>query len=342
MTRANRQHEARGFTLMELMVVMGIIVLMLSMGVLAFSTLTGRRSISMAQNQVAGMLGRARALAVNDPDTTVPAAYGVCFFLDQQTDRSAMALIRVTALNDTQQNSKAWTENVYYYPGDQVLAIVRDTFEGNRPQARLFRCKQPHQSHSFPLPQSNRPPRYPGEDPNYTESYPMQNLWWVEVQSAGASTVNDDIELLPVGVGVQTANDVTAVDTANGLVYDRYLRTGVILFDKQGRLEHLDYRITGDTTLGQRIGLAPAGSIGGSNATYTYTLYSQLGVVLYDTEMFRNQSGFTEGDRSPLVQIPGLAAPTPAANEVPEENWIDANGTLLLVNRYSGELLRAR
>ena len=63
MTRAIRHHECRGFTLMELMVVMGIMVLILGMGVLVYNTLTGNRSISMAQNQVAGMLARARAMA---------------------------------------------------------------------------------------------------------------------------------------------------------------------------------------------------------------------------------------------------------------------------------------
>jgi len=311
---------------MELMVVMGIMVLILGMGVLVYNTLTGNRSISMAQNQVAGMLARARAMAMNSANG-LPEAYGVCFFLDQQTDRSAMMLFRRTDTAggdpDPMNNYKGWSSTATYNVGDRVLAVVRDWTENNAPQSRVFRCKV--------VPAVGvRPPRFPGENAAYPLPFPMENAFWVEDTAGGTESVDDSVELLPAGVGLQTITDSTVTPT------DRYLRTGAILFDKQGHLEHLTYVIPGASTLGQRIGLSPAGGIGG------VSLYSQMGVVLYDTEMFRNQAGTSEGDASAYVQVPGLAPPASLFLENAEETWLDNNAAMLLVNRYGGELMRAR
>lgn len=330
MTRANRQHEARGFTLMELMVVMGIIVLLLSMGVLAFNALTGRRSISMAQNQVANMLGRARALAMRDSGGVVRSV-GVFFFLDPQTDRTAMVIVTnamaLTGDADPNEQYKPWTPGATYQVGDRVVAITKDLVEnggivgGGKPMARRFYCKIMNIAGNANCP------------PLTGTTFPFSNTFWQEVEAGFGADVfpGEDFELLPAGVGVQTA-----VGAFTG--YDRYLRTGMILFDQQGRLESQPYVVGTTSVIGQRMGLiAP---IGGTRADRS-VLYSQGGVVLYDTEMFRNQSGFTEADYDPVVQLPGQPVVTAAA-ETPEEAWLDVNTSLLLVNRYSGELLRAR
>src|SRR5947209_8451689 len=76
------------FTLTELLVVIGIIVLMLAMALPAISFITGSKSIASATNVVQSVLGRARAEALNRR-----APVGVCFYIDQATDRTMAALV---------------------------------------------------------------------------------------------------------------------------------------------------------------------------------------------------------------------------------------------------------
>jgi hypothetical protein len=248
-----------------------------------------------------------------------------------------MALFRRLASSagdpDPLNNYKGWSDTAVYSAGDVVLAVVCDPTENNTPQVRVFRCK------SIP-PAGVRPPRYPNDINGGTAaSFPLENTYWIEDMPGGTDLVEDSIELLPDGIGLQTITDPTA--TYKGVLFDRYLRTGAILFDRQGNLEHLSYTITGTSVLGQRIGLPANGRIGFESAQYT--LNSQIGVVLYENEPFLNQPGATEGDANPFARVPGVLNP-PASqdDEIQEEIWLDNNATMLLVNRYSGELVRAR
>jgi type II secretory pathway pseudopilin PulG len=91
MPRFPRHPAARmrsAFTLMELMVVIGIMVLMLALAVPTFNVMTGSRSIENAQNAIAATLAQARLSAVRSQ-----APRGVCFYRDPATDRIAMALV---------------------------------------------------------------------------------------------------------------------------------------------------------------------------------------------------------------------------------------------------------
>ncbi len=56
--------RAGGFTLTELLIVIAIVILLLTLAVPAFSVITGGRSIESAQNQLAAIVGRARAEAI--------------------------------------------------------------------------------------------------------------------------------------------------------------------------------------------------------------------------------------------------------------------------------------
>ena len=331
MTRAKRHfryplsafRSSSGFTLMELMVVMGIIVLMLGMGVLAFNALTGNRSISMAQNQVAATLGRARAIAMNQSGNE-PVAYGVFFFRDPQNDRTAMAILRVPSVGssdaDPYDNYKAWTVGVRYNIGDHVVAIVTDISIGARKlvTARRFQALQAHTANY-----TNRPP-LDGTQSN------VSNAYWMEVSPFPDADIpaGEEIQYLPNGIGLQTLQEQMMPPAI-----EHYLRTGVILFDRQGRLEYLPYRITPTSTIGAQLGLTgPLPPLG-------VNLYSQCGVVLYENEQFRSQPFASDADLTFI--LPGQTTPL-AADEANEEGWLDQNTSLLLVNRYSGELLKAR
>jgi prepilin-type N-terminal cleavage/methylation domain-containing protein len=89
----------RGFTLTEILVVVGIIVLILAMAVPAFNFITGSRSLEAAQNNVSAMLGRARAQAIYTGQSV-----GVAIYDDAQTRRYTMALVQFDATPAGTQN----------------------------------------------------------------------------------------------------------------------------------------------------------------------------------------------------------------------------------------------
>lgn len=77
------------FTLTELLIVVGIIVLIIVLALPAFNVLTGSRSVEGALNQVSAFLARARVEAIG-----LQEHRGVMFFRDPVTDRIGMVLVR--------------------------------------------------------------------------------------------------------------------------------------------------------------------------------------------------------------------------------------------------------
>lgn len=77
-----KANNRQAFTLVEMLVVMGIIVLAIALAVPALKYLTGSKSEQAAQNAVSAMLARARsdAVALQQPQ-------GVLFTIDQANDR---------------------------------------------------------------------------------------------------------------------------------------------------------------------------------------------------------------------------------------------------------------
>ena len=153
--------------------------------------------------------------------------------------------------------------------------------------------------------------------------------------------------LLPIGVGVQLIIPPTArADDVSATPFtERYVRTGVIMFDPQGRLT-LDPRQLGfNGTLGKYLGLTAD----------VKELLAGVGVVFYDRTAFRANPAFTEGDwhyenvaantTSPITSTQVAftdnntqTAGTVAASEGVEETWLDGNTVPLLINRFSGAL----
>jgi len=83
-----RRQPRGGFTLVELLVVVGIIVTMLAVGIPTFSALIGTKSQDAAINQVSAMLGRARARAIG-----LQRNIGVIFYVNPRTQRTVMGLV---------------------------------------------------------------------------------------------------------------------------------------------------------------------------------------------------------------------------------------------------------
>ena len=58
--RQRRLHRSAGFTLTEILVVIGIIVLFIALAIPAMSAISGTRSIAGAENNLSALLARAQ------------------------------------------------------------------------------------------------------------------------------------------------------------------------------------------------------------------------------------------------------------------------------------------
>src|SRR4051812_33729001 len=87
-------HRPHAFTLTEILVVLGVIVLMLAMAIPAFNFIAGGRSVEGATNQISAFLARARADAVG-----LQEVRGVMFYLDPATDRPTLAQVKLAGDN---------------------------------------------------------------------------------------------------------------------------------------------------------------------------------------------------------------------------------------------------
>ncbi len=259
----------RGFTLIEMLVVAGIIVLALAMAMPLFNALSGARSLDAARNQIGALLGAVRTDAMG-----LQRPAGIMFFVDPKTDRVNIA-------------------SVY----------------GTEPQ--------------------------PGDDPE------------IDVY---LDLLDRDYVALPVGVSCQ-AIDSSNVPTGD----DRYLGFnsrvqgenrptdvlygGVVLFNTRGELAPLRYGFrvanrTGDpadTTAMAR--LLFAGQMLNNDVFPTNLrdrLRSQFGLAVFLNEPFKSNEN--AGD---FQVVSGNWSA-----EKKEEQWIDSNSVPLLVNRYSGALIK--
>jgi len=104
MTRRVYSPAASGFTLAELIVVMGLIVLLITLAVPAIRAMTGTKSEEAARNTLSAFLGRVRTEAIGLQQTQ-----GVLFFIDQATQR--VAAIQVQAAPQLASDNNGLTSN---------------------------------------------------------------------------------------------------------------------------------------------------------------------------------------------------------------------------------------
>jgi prepilin-type N-terminal cleavage/methylation domain-containing protein len=267
----------RGFTLTEILIVIGIIVLLVALAVPAFSLITGGRSVEGATNQLSAALGRARAQAIGLQKPT-----GIMFFIEPRSQRAHIGIV------------------------------------------------------------------------NQSEAVSSTDVVWLDLADA-------DFIPLPRGISVQTIGDTQNMGAGPG---DRYIGFniggrdfngtprestvpygGVILFDGNGRLASTPYGFRcvdvndNRTALGGLLKVANVGSadIGiipapALSANAAQLLRSQLGLVMFEQDLFASQAG------TPID--PRIVGTLYGPDEQREEQWLDSSSTPLLINRYTGTLVK--
>ena len=352
----------RGFTLVEVLVVLTIIVLISLSALPAIRFITGSRSIESTQNLAGSMISRARGQALADGEPR-----GVFFFLDPATDRTTMALVGQGGGDFDQY--LGWTSNSPpgaldarfdlaanspvaspYYPSgtpgvteSRVISLSTGfgvngvvNLEGNQFYLSLTRPRSIVRS--FACINQNSP-----TDANKPKIF-RGNSFWLPASTALDLVADTDFQQLPAGVGVQLINS-NPTGRAN---FDRYLRMGCIMFDRNGFFTSVPWSVASGTPLGKAMHLAADLDIPPAPLTAPPPLYSQFGLALYDRQTYLAQqnagNNFVEGDFifKGIAFQPGLGPKFPAsfADEDAKEKWLDNNSLPLLIDRYSGNLIK--
>jgi Tfp pilus assembly protein FimT len=323
----------RAYTLIEILIVAVIIVLMLGMALPVFRAITGSRSEAGASNIIASMLGRARTDAIG-----LDRFIGVAVIYNPNTQVTNLAEVWLP-------NTPAWTTTQSIAP--QSIApsgFFSATYLGT---TYYF-------VNSYATAQTLAT-NLPAGVPTASAAGP-----WAAAVGGPPLEIRPNTELLPLptGVGVQTICNAY-FDSTGARKTDGYLNLGVILFDGSGRLVSQNYGISHYSKLASVAGLGGVdypvanGTIESpytSVAPFSYGVPSQYGLVVFQREAFVAQN-FSTSDPAynisnsngypPSLQITAYTDTSNGPSQQAEENWLDTNATPLLIDRYTGTLIRA-
>ncbi|HEY0009519.1 MAG TPA: prepilin-type N-terminal cleavage/methylation domain-containing protein [Tepidisphaeraceae bacterium] len=269
--------KTRGFTLTEMLIVIGLIVLLIALALPAFNFLTGSRSTEGATNVLSATFARARAEALG-----VQSPRGVILYRDPRTQRTIARLIKPVEVT-------TWVDARDYNVGEYVV-------DASVTPARYYVCITPHRS------SASSPDNRPGVDTTIwrqaTDPTAMNRLNPATPAPLVEITLDiiPDREsiLLPNGIGASGLDNNTAaaggMDTGNP-----YTGRAVIMFGGDGTLTNISYQIIADSVLATDFP---------SSATVPFTERSQIGLVVYDDEVAGNAgyaSTWLDSNAQPLL-----------------------------------------
>ncbi|MGD0461951.1 MAG: hypothetical protein ABSB74_05645 [Tepidisphaeraceae bacterium] len=339
-----------GFTLVEMITVLTIIILVLAIAIPVWNALMGGTNVAAAQNLISAVLANARADAIYNRQTI-----GVCFFIDPKTNRTAMAEVQA----EPEWNGTAFTPlfppNVYG---------ISNTQNGLVNALELV---------------NNPDPNNPGNLIFYRDI--------VLLPAGVAVALNNNTYTYNQAKVAGTGNYYFAYLGASNTLpaLDRYLRLGAIMFAPDGTLttipfgiplnDHLSSSVGATATenlVCQRLGMVYSGTaydvasnVSSAGTPSAIPLMSSVGFVVFDHDAYLAQHASmqvnsggtttTKGDGNAFTDIDmnyylytNLASPT-TPSQVPisddkfiEENWIDKNGVALMVNPTNGSLIKAK
>jgi prepilin-type N-terminal cleavage/methylation domain-containing protein len=315
--RTSNFRRASGFTLIEILVVIVVILLMIGMAMPVFRIINGSRSEQGAANNVSAMLARARADAIG-----LQKPVGVAFVYNPLTQLTSMAEVNFPPTTE-------FVTNTAYAAGQYVTVTYNGTpYYFVSTSATVI-----------------------GQNPGHTQN---NSGPWLAVYGPPLEMVTDtDLVRLPAGVAAQTICNTTY---SNGQRQtDGYLSVGAILFDGKGRLASLPYGISVSSQLVTATGLQQGYPsvqkvIASTNGTaLQFGVMSQFGLVLFQRDAFVGQN-FSPYD--PTYTVANSSGTTfnytqqqqaytnGSPSQQTEESWLDQNSTPLLIDRYTGELIK--
>ena len=127
MTRSRRQHRLGGFTIIELLVVMGILILLAVLTGVSVSRLSKEASLSSGVNQVVAALGSARSIAIQT-NSTVMVIFTVNVDPAQLGDGEIVEIVLARASGEitTRYGSNQWYDERYVpIPGLPAVELPR-------------------------------------------------------------------------------------------------------------------------------------------------------------------------------------------------------------------------
>jgi len=331
-----RNPKSRGFTLVEMMVVVSIIIVLVSLAIPVVHALNGNNSLAAGSNRISAMLSVARSDAIINRQIT-----GVFFYIDPVTQQVAMAEVMPNQV----------------YPVSAGASVTAGT--------ALV------QQLTYANAASGTTATVPALELVYNwQMYPTATA------GAGAVAMTKyyyrDVELLPKGVGVALCNNSVFLPSPEPQE-DRYMRLGAIMFNTDGTLLQMSYGIAGGSnnknpysSVGATRGASesPQSELGVTKLLLTSDLTtnsgyapltSEVGMVLYDRDAFAAQTTSTTapynaGDGAPFSDADleqsyygTIASNQQAYNDkLQEEYWLDQNGVTYLVSPFNGDLVKSK
>lgn len=124
----NRKSD-RGFTLTEMLIVIGIIVLVVLIAIPSFKALTGGRSTEAAQNQISAVLARTRteALGLQQPR-------GILFYRDLDTQRVGLVMVKAVNTSAPWELNLVQDRDVSLLPNDVGIQFVDNAVLAGTPK----------------------------------------------------------------------------------------------------------------------------------------------------------------------------------------------------------------
>lgn len=297
-----RHRTNAAFTLTELLIVIGLIVLVIALAVPSFKAMTGGRSVDAAQNQLAAVLGGARSEAIG-----LQKVRGVFFYVDPATERVNAALVREADYTPPSTITVA-------DPPDYYLDLVAD----RDPIALPVGVGLQGIDNADVAGGVRRDDGYIGYNPVRPADLAGGGPPAAPILYGGVILFDGSGRVVNKHYGFQLGE--TVVDD-----------TGRKRFGPTRMAEMFGYVQT-ETPPYHFI---PRQSVGGGAAPMQKKPpLSLFGFILFDSEPFKNL-GYTEID----PQYEG-AAGSYTGTELAEETWLDNNAVPVLINRYNGTLVR--
>lgn len=301
------------FSLVELLVVIGLIVVVMALALPAFNFISGSKSIDGATNVISAYLGRARAEAIAAGKPT-----GVLFYIDPVTDRRMMVMVQEAPARVVRNPNQGVMDQM-----DVFLDLIPDTEPVAMPLGVEVQFINDG-SAAFTNAGAQYFDRYIG----FNNAIYQGPKTITEVRYGSVILFDGSGRLVSKTVAFRCFIDYR--DPSNTL---RARRTRIGALFLGGDFNPEEVGISPPTS-------SSAGDIVPARANQANALLrSALGFVIVEQERFTNAGGSLADPQLDSGAAGNYALNSPEFNE---EKWLDENATPLLINRYNGTLVKGQ